>query len=172
VSKPLGAKIVPARGGRSVTLYGVHFRYKVEGSDTGGSIAVLETEIAPRALVKPHMHTKEDETSVVLDGRVGVRIGDEVLQLEAGAYVFKPRGVPHALWNREERPATVVEIVVPAGLERYFEEVEPVLEQHGREAARRFDELAEKYGLVILDDWTDELEQTYEVKLNPSPRAS
>jgi quercetin dioxygenase-like cupin family protein len=160
-------KIVPAGSGRSVTLYGVRFDYKVEGGDSDGGMAVLETEIAPGALVKPHMHTKEDETSIVLAGTVGVRVGDEVREVTAGGYLFKPRGVPHALWNRGDAPATVAEIVVPAGLERYFEELEPVLGQHGPEAARRFDELAERYGLVILDDWTAELEQTYGVKLNP-----
>ncbi len=66
----------------------------------------------------------------------------------------------------------MVEIVVPAGLERYFEELEPVLQQHGPEAQRRFEELADKYGIVILDEWTDEVEQRYGVSLNPGPRRS
>ncbi len=73
-------KVIPAGSGRSVTLFGVRFGYKVEGGDSDGSIAVLETEIAPRALVKPHMHTREDETSLVVAGTVGARIGDEVLE--------------------------------------------------------------------------------------------
>jgi quercetin dioxygenase-like cupin family protein len=164
-----GAKVVPAGSGRSVTLYGVRFHYKLEGTDSDGRAAVLETEIAPGALVKPHLHTREDEISIIIAGTVGVRVGDEVLEAAAVAYLFKPRGVPHALWNRGDTPATVVEIVVPAGLERYFEEVEPVLQEHGPEASRRFDELADRYGIVVIDEWTDELEQTYNVKLNPGP---
>jgi quercetin dioxygenase-like cupin family protein len=149
--------------GRSVSLYGVRFDYKVTSADSGGGLAVLEIEIPPKTLVKPHNHTREDEFTVVLAGIVGVRSGDQVLEAAAGASLVKPRGVPHAMWNRQAEPARVLEILSPGGLEDYFEELAPVL----RDKAPPSDyyALAERYGLTIQDDWIEELERTYGVKL-------
>ena len=53
----------------------------------------------------------------------------------------------------------------PGGFERYFEEMAPVLLAHGDEAAGRFYELAEQYGIEIMDDWVAELESKHAVKL-------
>lgn len=80
-----------------------------------------------------------------------------------GAYLVKPRGVPHAMWNAGRVPATVAEILCPAGLEEYFEKLAPILAEH-RPAAEYY-QLAEDYGITIQDDWIDELERTYGVKL-------
>lgn len=59
--------------------------------------------------MKPHNHTREDECSLVLDGTVGVRVGDSVLEAGRGAYLVKPRGTPHAMWNAGREPAKVLE---------------------------------------------------------------
>ena len=112
-----GRHVAPG-GGRSVTLYGVRFTYKVERDDSGGALSVLETVIPPRTLVKPHRHTREDEFSLIAAGRVGVRLGDEEFEAETGSFLVKPRGVPHAIWNASAEPATVVEILSHAGFER------------------------------------------------------
>jgi quercetin dioxygenase-like cupin family protein len=160
---PPTPKLVEPGGGRTVKLYGVRFDYKVESADAGGDLAVLEVEIPPRTLVKPHNHTREDEYTVVLAGTVGARVGDRVVEAAAGASMVKPRGTPHAMWNAGGEPARVLEILSPGGLEAYFEELAPVL----REGAPPPDyyALAERYGLTIQDDWIEELERTYGVKL-------
>jgi quercetin dioxygenase-like cupin family protein len=150
----------------TVALFRVAFAYRLEATHTDGSLAVLEVTIPPRTLVKPHQHSREDEFSLVLSGRVGARIGDDTYEeIVAGSSIVKPRDVPHAMWNVTDEPARILEIVMPAGLERYFEEVAPVLSQHGPEWTKRFNELAEKYGLTILNDWTDELQARYGIKL-------
>ncbi len=160
-----GPKLVGPGDGKTVMLYGVRFGYKVEGADSGGSLALLEVEIPAGTLVKPHNHSREDELSVVLAGTVGVRVGDRVLEAGQGAYLVKPRGTPHAMWNASGEPAKVLEILSPAGLEAYFEELAPVLRRHGGDAPQQFYELAARYGLTIEDDWIEELERTYGVKL-------
>lgn len=103
-STPPTPKLVAPGEGKTVKLFGVRFRYKVESADSGGSLAVLEVEIPAGTLVKPHSHTREDEFSLVLAGTVGVRIGDDVLQANQGAYLIKPRDVPHAMWNTGSTP--------------------------------------------------------------------
>jgi len=116
--------------GTTVMLFGVRFSYKVVSADSGGNLAVLEVEIPAKTLVKPHNHSREDEFSLVLSGTVGARIGDRVLEAGPGAYLIKPRGTPHAMWNAASVPAKVAEILSPGGLEGYFEELAPILAQH------------------------------------------
>ena len=158
-----GPKVVAPAEGKTVALFGVRFGYKLVGDDTGGNLAALEVTIPARTLVKPHLHSREDEFSVVLTGTVGIRTGDHVTEAGAGSYLVKPRGVPHAMWNATDDPATVVEILSPAGLERYFEELAPILTEH--RTPPEYYELADRYGIVIQDDWIPELEERYGIKL-------
>jgi hypothetical protein len=81
----------------------------------------------------------------------------------AGASMVKPRGVPHAMWNAGVAPARVLEVLSPGGLEHYFEELAPILRDKAPPA--EYDALAERYGLTIQNDWIEELERTYRVKL-------
>ena len=63
----------------------------------------------------------------MLEGEIGVRVGEEVFVGRPGDLVFKPRGVPHAFWNAGETLARALEIISPAGFERYFAEIVPLL---------------------------------------------
>jgi quercetin dioxygenase-like cupin family protein len=163
IASPFSPKVVAPGEGKTVMLFGVRFSYKVEAADSGGTLAVLEVEIPPRTLVKPHNHTREDEFSLVLDGTVGVRVGDRELTAGPGSYLVKPRHTPHAMWNATSVPARVIEILAPAGLEAYFEELAPILAEH--RTAPEYYQLAENYGITIQDDWIEELERTHGVKL-------
>jgi hypothetical protein len=100
---------------------------------------------------------------VVQAGTVGARVGDRVVEGAAGASLVKPRGIPHAMWNAGAEPARVLQVLSPAGLEDYFEELAPVLRDKAPPAT--YDALAERYGLTIQNDWIEELERTYGVKL-------
>ena len=163
MTTPLTPKLLAPGEGASVMLFGVRFDYKLRSADSGGSLAVLEVEIPGKTLVKPHNHAREDEFSLVLAGTVGVRVGDRVLEATQGASLVKPRGLPHAMWNAGAEPAKILEILSPAGLEAYFEELAPVLKRHG--APPEYYGLAENYGITNQDDWIPDLEQTYGVKL-------
>jgi quercetin dioxygenase-like cupin family protein len=158
-------KLVEPGEGKTVMLFGVRFSYKVVTADTGGTLALLEVEIPAGTLVKPHNHTREDEFSLIRTGTVGVRLGERVLEAGQGAYLVKPRGTPHAMWNAGSTTATVLEILSPAGLETYFERLGPVLAHEDGAGPPEYYQLAKDYGLTIQDDWIEELERTYGVKL-------
>jgi quercetin dioxygenase-like cupin family protein len=157
------ARMVPPGEGTCVMLFAVRFDYKVTSADSGGALAALEVTIPPGTLVKPHNHSREDEYTHVLAGTVGARVGDQVMEAGAGASLVKPRGIPHAMWNAGPEPARVLEILSPGGLEDYFEELAPVLRD--KAPPSEYDALAERYGLTIENDWIEELERTYGIKL-------
>ena len=157
------AKVVERSRGKTIMLYGVRFDYKVTSADSGGALSALEVTIPPGVLVKPHNHSREDEFTVVLDGTVMARVGDQVVEAGAGASLVKPRGTPHAMWNTGPEPARVLEVLSPGGLEDYFEELAPVLRD--KAPAATYDALAARYGLTIQNDWIEEIERAYDVKL-------
>jgi uncharacterized cupin superfamily protein len=112
------------------------------------------------------LHTREDEFSLVLAGEISVRQGDQTTEaIPTGSWLVKPRSIPHAMWNVANEPARILEVVAPGGLERYFEQIAPVLMEHGPEWTRRYRALAEDFGLQILDDWSDELQARYGITL-------
>jgi hypothetical protein len=67
--------------GETVWLRKLGIRFMVGGEETQGNFALVEHPIVPRALAAPmHTHRHEDEYTYVLEGEVGVQIGEEVLQ--------------------------------------------------------------------------------------------
>ena len=125
---PQEARIVLSPNeGETVWLRKLGIRFMIGGEETQGNFALVEHPIKPRALAAPmHTHEREDEYTYVLVGEIGVQIGEEVLVARPGDLVFKPRGVPHAFWNATEAPARALEIISPAGFERYFAEMAPL----------------------------------------------
>lgn len=98
------------------------------GEATGGAVSFILHPLAPRALGSPvHTHHGEDEWSFVLEGEVGVQLGDQTILAKPGDLVLKPRGVPHAFWNATDEPARLLEVITPAGFEGYFARLAEIL---------------------------------------------
>ena len=110
----------PGDGDRGELARGVGVIFKIDGADAGGALSIVEHTFAVGALVPPHTHTLEDEYSIVLDGEIGFRSEDQEVVLGAGGYIVKPRGEVHAMWNAGSAPARMIEVIAPAGFERFF----------------------------------------------------
>jgi hypothetical protein len=54
---------------------------------------------------------------------MGALLGDDVLEAGPGDLVFKPRGEWHTFWNAGDDPCRILEIIAPAGFERFFAEL-------------------------------------------------
>jgi mannose-6-phosphate isomerase-like protein (cupin superfamily) len=118
------AKVVGPGDGKLGFLGSIGVRFMVDGAESGGGFSLVEHPMSPRALAAPlHRHAREDEYSYVLEGRMGALLGDEELVAEQGDLVFKPRNQWHTFWNAGEEPARILEIISPAGFEKYFEEL-------------------------------------------------
>ncbi len=96
----------------------------LDSAQTGGAFAVVLHDLPAKQLGAPtHTHVNEDEYSYILSGRLTAQIGDEVLEAGAGELVFKPRGIPHAMWNAGDEEVRFLEMISPGGFENYFFEL-------------------------------------------------
>ena len=117
-------RVLGPADGESVTLQTIGVRFMVPGADSDGRFSLVEHPMPPRALAAPlHRHSREDEYSYVLEGRMGAQLGDEVVYADAGDFVFKPRDQWHTFWNAGDEPCRILEIIAPAGFENFFREL-------------------------------------------------
>ena len=95
------ARIVGPRDGKLGKLGGIGVRFMVSGTESGGGFALVEHPMEPRALAAPmHRHSREDEYSFVLEGRVGADLGGEIVYGETDSWRgsldrLRRRGVLH-----------------------------------------------------------------------------
>jgi quercetin dioxygenase-like cupin family protein len=156
--------VLDPEAGTTVHLGGVGVILKVLSEQTGGALSIVEHPVTPWTLVPPHVHRNEDEISYVLEGEFGVRVGDQVLRVTPGCYVFKPRNVPHTFWNPSPAPARLIEIITPAGFERFFPEMAALIPPEGLPDFEEVGKLADRYG-VSFEDWAPALMAQYNLKL-------
>ena len=117
-------KLVGPEEGKLGFLGSIGCRHMIDGDETDQGFSLVEHPMSPRALAAPlHLHTREDEYSYVLEGKMGALLGDEVVTAEAGDLVFKPRNQWHTFWNAGDEPCRILEILAPAGFEEFFKEL-------------------------------------------------
>ena len=157
-------KVVEPGEGRSGGLApGVGVIFKIDGEDTGGALSIVEHPFAVGALVPPHIHTLEDEFSIVLEGEIGFRSEEQEVVLSAGGYVVKPRGQVHAMWNAGRSPARMIEVISPAGFEGFFRELVAMTDV-GRPDPADVASLGERYGLPFAQPyWLADVIERYEL---------
>src|SRR5947209_15512877 len=73
-------KVVGPRDGKAGFLGSIGVRFMIDGEEAGGGFSLVEHPMSARALAAPmHRHTREDEYSYVLEGRLGALLGEEVV---------------------------------------------------------------------------------------------
>jgi len=163
------AKVLGPRDGKAGFLGSIGVRFMIDGDEADDRFSLVEHPMSPRALAAPlHRHTREDEYSYVLEGRVGALLGDEVVVGEVGDLIFKPRNQWHTFWNAGDEPARILEIISPAGFERFFAEL---VELGGVAQAEPqvLAELAARYELELDPDSIPGLVQRFGLRFPGDP---
>jgi len=146
------ATVIGPNDGKAGFLGSIGVRFMIDGEDAGGDFSLVEHPLSPRALAAPlHRHTREDEYSFVLEGRMGGLLGDDVVEAGPGDLVFKPSDEWHTFWNAGETPCRILEIIAPAGFEQFFAELGPIA-AGGDPDPEVMGELCERYALDIQPD--------------------
>jgi mannose-6-phosphate isomerase-like protein (cupin superfamily) len=160
-----GVRIIGPSDADEGFLGSVGVRWLIDGSEAGERFSLVEHPMSPRALAAPlHLHTREDEYSFVLEGRMGALLGDDVVEAGPGDLVHKPRNQWHTFWNAGDEPCRILEIISPAGFEQFFRELDAL----GGPLKASPDVLAalnERYGLAMQPDSVPELLERFGLRL-------
>jgi quercetin dioxygenase-like cupin family protein len=106
--------------GERLWFLGTLATIRVPGEASDGRFALIEF-LFPRN-ASPPLHTHpQDESYVVLEGRLTIQAGQERFELEAGGAAVVPMGVAHT-FRVDSQTARVLVLSTPAGLERFVRE--------------------------------------------------
>jgi mannose-6-phosphate isomerase-like protein (cupin superfamily) len=142
-------KIVGPRDGKAGSLGSIGVRFMIDTEEThAGGFSLVEHPLPPGRLAAPlHRHSREDEYSYVLEGRMGALLGEDVVYAEVGDLVHKPRNQWHTFWNAGDEPCRILEIIAPGGFEKLFAELVDAMAAGGEPDLEWLAELDARYGL-------------------------
>jgi len=90
----------------------------LDAAATGGQLTVVEAR-AKRGDASPvHVHSRDDEAFLLIDGAMTVWAGDRRTQLLPGGIGFLPRELPHAF--RFDTDSRALILSTPGGQENFF----------------------------------------------------
>jgi quercetin dioxygenase-like cupin family protein len=112
-----------------IRIGGLAIRFLIEGHASGGSIAMLEFEVAAGAKTPAaHSHDAFEETIYGLAGVLTMTVEGRKQEIGPGDVVCVPRGVVHRSDNFHSSDAKVLVIITPGGLgPDYFHEMAAVI---------------------------------------------
>ena len=113
----------PDGAGKTVWMVGTDLvTFKATGELTGGAYALFDSLVLPGGGPPPHIHHRESESFYVLEGEFEFLAGERWIPATPGSFVHVPKGALHTLKNAGESVGRLLTLVVPAGLDRFFEE--------------------------------------------------
>ena len=137
--------------GKTISTLGNKIGYKAVSADTGGRYGLVEYTAGPEFTgPAPHVHPELEEAFYVLEGEFMILVGEENIPAPAGSFVLIPRGTVHTFSNPGPIPSKFLIIVSPGGFEKYFEELAPLVEEHGYPPPEAMKQLAEKYNFQMV----------------------
>ena len=127
------------------------------GKESSNALFQFEAIVPEGGGPPPHVHSREDETFYIVRGSLEILIGDTTYNAKAGDFVYIPRGTIHRFKNVGGSPAVQLVTFTPAGMEGFFQEVFPVVQDPKaapppvtEELIRKMNEAAPKYGLKLI----------------------
>lgn len=112
------------REGRKIHVVGDDITVKVSSLETDGAFAVFEARTLPLSGPPLHRHRDHDETFHILEGQYRFEVDGQEVYAAPGDVVFAPRGSVHTFQNIATTPGRTMTVVVPGGLDLFFEELE------------------------------------------------
>jgi quercetin dioxygenase-like cupin family protein len=91
---------VPADAGETIPFLGTEITFKVTREMSRGAYTMWEQIAPPGTGVPLHIHHKDEETLLLLEGRLVCRIGEFTCDAGPGDVVHLPAGTPHA-WRAQ-----------------------------------------------------------------------
>ena len=145
--------------GLSLSIVGDTYRILFSGEQTGGAYAAIDMLVPPGGGPGPHAHPNFSESFYIVQGEVVVRSEEQAYTARQGSFAEIPKGgVVHSFKNESDSLAHLICYVVPAGLEKFFEEIGQPVEwgsflpppKMTPEDEKHLKEVAKKYGQTLF----------------------
>lgn len=140
---------VPAGGGKAVNILGIPMFIRVHGSETNGTVAVVESHDVFGGGPPPHIHHREDETFQILEGEYEFMVNGQTISAKPGTTLFAPRGIPHTYRCTSQGGGKLSVVLTPSGFENFFAEIGAMTPEQQQDIPRVI-EIAKKFGLEFL----------------------
>jgi mannose-6-phosphate isomerase-like protein (cupin superfamily) len=99
---------------------GERFKIRIASAQTMGAYALIEVVANPHNGAPLHIHSKEEEHFIVLEGTLDIAVADRRWDALAGTSVTVKRGVPHAWCNPSETPLRMLVVFSPGQIDGLF----------------------------------------------------
>ncbi len=142
-------QLVSNEKGKRLNVLGDSQRILLTGEDTAGIYSLIENYNLPGVSIPLHLHRNEDETFYVVSSEVDFQINGEVVRATAGTTVYLPRNAPHSFTVVGSEPAKMLMMLMPAGLEKYFEELSQLPTDEPPDMEKVI-EVSARYGIEFL----------------------
>jgi quercetin 2,3-dioxygenase len=107
-------------------------------AQTGGKLGIFRQTVAPGSGPPAHMHQMEIEFAYVVSGEFKFRVGDRVMSVPVGTFIFVPPKTVHTFKNIGSNPGVLLFGVTPGGFERMFAERQGVDAETNKKLMERF----------------------------------
>jgi quercetin dioxygenase-like cupin family protein len=112
----------PDKGLPHLGVVGDTYTILLTGEDTDGRYCLIDMHVPPGGGPPPHRHDFE-ESFTILEGEIEATFRGEKSVVRAGETISIPANAPHSFINASERPARLLCICAPAGMDEFFLEI-------------------------------------------------
>ncbi len=134
-------------------LDGSTFSVLLDSQATNGQLTVGRFAVSKGEAPPFHLHTREDEIFMLINGTALLWLGEEQMELSEGGIVYLPKNIPHG-YRITSNTADLLMIATPAGIEEMFRHAGRDVTSPRPEGFAitpdKLAEAAERYGQVIL----------------------
>ena len=117
-------QIISPEKGKRLGIAGGNYRIIISGEQTNGNYAVIEMIVPPGGGPPPHSHPDIQEMFHVLEGEIEFKTEAGKQNVLQNGFVNIPfGGAVHCFKNNSNTDVRLLCTVVPAGLEKLFEEI-------------------------------------------------
>jgi len=127
-------------------------------SETNGAFSLVKNVMRKGFEPPLHVHTREDESNLVMKGEILFTVGDKTIHAKAGDYIHLPKNVPHTFKLLSDTAETLL-VITPGGFEEMFiecsrpasaMELPPLGEKPSKDFFEKIKNVSESLGTVVL----------------------
>ena len=144
--------------GKFISVVGDTYRIIISGEQTNGEFSVIDMLVPPGDGPNPHAHPDFNENFYIVEGEIEVKSEAGTYIAKKGSFVTIPKGgIVHMFKNKTNTVVHLLCTLVPAGEEKFFEEIgKPVAAgtfipapEMTPEAEKKLKKIAEKYNQIL-----------------------